>query len=259
MSTEKQLNIELRSRILEYSLFIEKIINDLVLLNLGIYDEKAKTRLFSNKGKISFQNKIDLLYDIEVLSKEENSEFELLMIVRNKFMHDIECDSFHTLLNQLDKGIVNRFKKFLENGQLISDEEACIKASYRLFQKNIQTIKNKIELNKIAKNKKYELFQSQNDQIVYYIDFIADLLNKVSIATENSELENPKVAILGIELYKILEESVRKLNSETKPNIYKEFFNSDNDLKAIFGVKGESENLPKWEDLKVPNINKPKI
>lgn len=259
MSTEKQLNIELRSRILEYSLFIEKIINDLVLLNLGIYDEKAKTRLFSNKGKISFQNKIDLLYDIEVLSKEENSEFELLMIVRNKFMHDIECDSFHTLLNQLDKGIVNRFKKFLENGQLISDEEACIKASYRLFQKNIQTIKNKIELNKIAKNKKYELFQSQNDQIVYYIDFIADLLNKVSIATENSELENPKVAILGIELYKILEESVRKLNSETKPNIYEEFFNSDNDLKAIFGVKGESENLPKWEDFKVPNINKPKI
>ena len=259
MSTEKQLNIELRSRILEYSLFIEKIINDLVLLNLGIYDEKAKTRLFSNKGKISFQNKIDLLYDIEVLSKEENSEFELLMIVRNKFMHDIECDSFHTLLNQLDKGIVNRFKKFLENGQLISDEEACIKASYRLFQKNIQTIKNKIELNKIAKNKKYELFQSQNDQIVYYIDFIADLLNKVSIATENSELENPKVAILGIELYKILEESVRKLNSETKPNIYKEFFNSDNDLKAIFGVKGEPENLPKWEDFKVPNINKPKI
>ena len=97
MSTEKQLNIELRSRILEYSLFIEKIINDLVLLNLGIYDEKVKTRLFSNKGKISFQNKIDLLYDIEVLSKEENSEFELLMIVRNKFMHDIECDSFHTL------------------------------------------------------------------------------------------------------------------------------------------------------------------
>jgi len=259
MSMEKQLNIELRSRILEYSLFIEKLINDLILWNLGIYDEKVKTRLFSNKGKISFQNKIDLLYDLEVLSKEENSEFELLMIVRNKFMHDIECDSFHTLLNQLDKGIVNRFKKFLEDGQLISDEEACRKASYRLFQKNIETIKNKIESNKVARDKKYKLFQSQNEQLIYYIDFIKDLMDKVSIATENSELENPKVAILGMELLQILEESVRKLNSETKPNIYEEFFNSDDNLKAIFGVKGDLKDWPKWEDFKLPNINKPKI
>jgi hypothetical protein len=259
MSIEKQLNIELRSRILEYSLFIEKLINDLILWNLGIYDEKVKTRLFSNKGKISFQNKIDLLYDIEVLSKEENSEFELLMNVRNKFMHDIECDSFHILLNQLDKGIVNRFKKFLEEGQLISDEEACKKASYRLFQKNIETIKNKIELNKVAKDKKYKLFQSQNDQIVYYIDFIYDLLNEVSIATENSELENPKVAILGAEILQILEESVRKLNSEAKTNIYEDFFNSDDNIKAIFGIKRGLNVLPKWEDFKLSNIIKLKI
>ena len=154
MSIEKQLNIELRSRILGHSLFIEKVVNDLVLLNLGIYDENVRTRLFGNKGKLSFQNKIDLLYDIEVLSKEENSQFELLMIVRNKFMHDIECDSFQTLLEQLDNGIVNRFKNFLEEGQSISDEEACRKASYKLFQKNVETIKNKIKLNRVAKNKK---------------------------------------------------------------------------------------------------------
>ncbi|MEO7315495.1 MAG: hypothetical protein ABIW47_09930 [Ginsengibacter sp.] len=256
---KKQLNIELRSRILEYSLLIEVFINDLLLLNLGIYDENIKTRLFSNKGKISFQNKIDLLYDIEVLSKEENSEFELLMIVRNKFMHDIECDSFHTFLNQLDNGIVNRFKRFLEEGQSISDEEACRKASYRLFQKNIETIKNKIKLNKVAKNKKYELLQVQNERIIYYIDFIKDLMDKVSIAAENSELENPKVAILGMELLQILEESVRKLNSETKANIYEEIFNTDDSIKAIFGIKGDLKDWPKWEDYKLPNIIKPKI
>jgi len=256
MKMEKQLNIELRSRILEYSLFIEKVINDLVLLNLGIYDEKIKTRLFGNKGKISFQNKIDLLYDIEVLSKEENSEFELLMIVRNKFMHDIECDSFQTLLNQLDKGIVNRFKKFLEEGQSISDEEACRKASYRLFQKNIETIKNKIELNKIAKNKKHELFQVQNERIIYYMDAIHELLNKVSIATETAELENPKVAVLAMELYKILKESTHKLTADSKTNIYEEFFKSEANIKSIFGIKGNLKDWPKWEDYKLPNINK---
>lgn len=259
MNLQKQLNIELRSKILEYSLFIEKIINDLVLLNLGIYDENIKTILFSNKGKISFQNKIDLLYDIAVLSKEENSEFELLMIVRNKFMHDIECDSFRTLLNQLDKGIVNRFKKFLEDGQLISDEEACIKACYRLFQKNIQTIKNKIELNKIVKNKKHELFQVQNGRIIYYMDAIHELLSKISIATENSELKNPKVAILGIELLQILKETVNKLNSEAKTNVYEELFNTDDSIKELYGIKGDLQDWPKWENYKLPNITKPKI
>ncbi len=256
MSIDKQLNIELRSRILEYSLFIENLINNLLRMNLGIYDENVKTRLFSNKGKISFQNKIDLLYDIEVLSKEENSEFELLMIVRNKFMHDIECDSFQTLLNQLDKGIVNRFKKFLEDGQSISDEEACKKASYKLFQKNIEIIKRKIDLNESAK--KNQLLQAQNQQIIYYIDFIQDLMHKVSITIENSELESPKDAVLGLELYKILKESTHKLTADSKTNIYEEFFKSEANIKSIFGIKGELTDFPKWEDYKLLNINKPK-
>lgn len=251
MSMEAQLNIEVRSRILEYSLVIEQLINELLLLNLGLYGDKRKTKLFSNKGKISFQNKIDLLYDIEVLSKEENSEFELLMIVRNKFMHDIECNSFQTLLNQLDKGIVNRFKKFLEDGQLISDEEACKKASYRLFQKNIETIKKKIQLNKAAKEKKYKLFQIQNEQIIYHRDFIHDLLNEILLVVENAELENPKVASLGIEILQIREKSVQKFNSEVKSNIYEEFFDSDNNLKAVFGIKGDLKEWPKWEEFKI--------
>ena len=252
MSMEAQLNIEVRSRILEYSLFIEGSINDLLLMNLGIYNEKEKTRLFSNKGKLTFQNKIDLLYDIEVLSKEENSEFELLMNIRNKFLHDLECNSFKILFDNLkDKGIQNRFKKFLEEGQSISDEEACKSACYKIFKTNLGTIKKKIQLNKAAKEKKYKLFQVHNEQIIYYIDFISDLLNKVSIATENSELENPKVAILGAKILQILEESVQKLNSEAKPNIYEEFFNSNESINAVFGTKGELKDFPKWDEFKI--------
>ena len=253
MSIEAQLNIEVRSRILEYSLFIEGAINDLLLLNLGIYNEKEKTRLFSNKGKLTFQNKIDLLFDIEVLSKEENSEFELLMSIRNKFLHDIDCSSFKSLLQQLDNGIVNRFKKFLEEGQSISDEEACKSACYKIFKTNLGTIKKKIQLNKAAKEKKNKLFQVQNEQIIYYIDFISDLLNKVSTATENAELENPKVASLGTEILQILEESIQKLNSEAKSNIYEEFFNSNENFKAAFGIKGELKDLPKWDDFNLRN------
>lgn len=253
MSMEAQLNIEVRSRILEYSLVIENLINDLLLMNLGIYNEKEKTKLFSNKGKLTFQNKIDLLFDIEVLSKIENSEFELLMNIRNKFLHDIDCSSFQILLQQLDNGIVNRFKKFLEEGQSISDEEACKSACYKIFKTNLGTIKKKIQLNKAAKEKKNKLFQVQNEQIIYYIDFISDLLNKISTATENAELENPKVASLGTEILQILEESVQKLNSEAKSNIYEEFFNSNENFKAAFGIKGELKDLPKWDDFNLRN------
>jgi hypothetical protein len=253
------INIQLRAEVLGYSLFIEKMVNDLLLLNLGISDEKGNTRLFSNKGKISFQHKIDLLYDIEVLSKEENSDFELLMIIRNKFMHDIECNSFNTLLNQLDNGIVNRFNKFLEVGQLNSSEESCRDAYYRIFKNNLGVIKKKIKLNKAVKEKKFKLFQVQNEQIVYYIDAIHAVLKKISIVTEKSELENPKVAILGEEILHILDETVDKLNVETEKDIYEEFFNSDDDIKAIFGIKRGLKDLPKWEDFKLPKIIKPKI
>ena len=256
MSMEAQLNIEVRSRILEYSLVIENLINDLLLMNLGVYNEKEKTRLFSNKGKLTFQNKIDLLFDIEVLSKEENSEFELLMNVRNKFLHVLECGSFQDLFQILDKGIVNRFKKFLEEGQSISDEEACEQACYKLFQKNIKTIKEIIRKNTASRKIKSNLVQVQNNQLLFYIDFIHDLLNKIYISIENAELENPKVLILGMEIQQILEESVQKLNSEAKSNIYEEFFNSNENFKAAFGIKGELKDLPKWDDFNLKNNHK---
>lgn len=171
-------------------------------------------------------------------------------------MHDIDCSSFQNLLQQLDNGIVNRFKKFLEEGQSISDEEACKSACYKIFKTNLGTIKKKIQLNKAVKEKKNKLFQVQNEQIIYYIDFIADLLNKVSITTENSELENPKVAVLGAEIFQILEESVHKLNSETKTDIYEEFFNSTENIKAVFGIKGELKDLPKWDEFNLENKHK---
>lgn len=251
MNIEAQLNIEVRSRILEYSLVIENSINDLLLLNLGIYNEKDKTRLFSNKGKLTFQNKIDLLSDIEVLSKEENKEFELLMNIRNKFLHDIDCSSFQNLLQQLDNGIVNRFKKFIEEGQSIFDEEVCKKACYRLFQRNIDTIKKKVSVNRETIELKYKLFQQQNQQLLFYIDTLNNLLEKVSIATENSELENPKVAKLGEEILKILQETQSKLDTETKKNDGKTLFSSNENMKSLFGIKGGLNDLPKWDELKI--------
>lgn len=251
MNMEAQINIEVRSRILEYSLCIEGLINDLLLMNLGIYGDKEKTKLFSNKGKLTFQNKIDLLFDIAILTNEEKLEFELLMNIRNKFLHVLDCSSFQSLFQQLESGIVNRFKKFLKEGQSISDEGACMSACYRLFQKNIDTIKKKIDVNISLNKKKHKFFQLQNEQIIYYVDFVHDFLEKVSIATVNSELENPKVLDLVLELQNILEEVVNKLNSKNHQIAYDEFFSSDENVKLILGIKSGLNDFPKWSDFKI--------
>ncbi len=253
------INIEIRTKVLEYSLFIEKSINDLLLINMGIYDDKEKTKLFSNKGRLTFQNKIDLLYDISVLSKDENLEFELLMNIRNKFLHDLECNSFQVLFSQLDKGIVNRFKKYLDDEKLISNEDACGKACDKLFKKNIETIKQKIKAFKDIKENTHKFYKLHNEQIIFYIDAIHDLLAKISIATENSELENPKVAILGEEILHILQETVNKLNTEAKQIDLEGFFKSSENMKSLFGIKRGLNDMPKWTDFSLANPNKPDL
>jgi hypothetical protein len=253
-----EINLTLRAEILEYSLIIEKLVNDLLLMNLGIYEEKEKTKLFNNKGKLTFQNKIDLLHDISVLSKEENLEFELLMNIRNKFLHDVDCNSYQYLLSQFDNGIVNRFKKYLTDEKSIEDEDACKNACNMLFQKNINTIRKKHGEYKASQEKKYSYFKMQNEQIIYYVDFIDDLLNKVSFITENSELENPKVLNLGQKILHILEESVNKLNNESRILEFDEFFNSEENMQSILGIKSGLIDMPKWTEFKLGNINKSK-
>ena len=179
------------------------------------------------------------------------------MNIRNKFLHDIDCSSFQILLSQFDNGIVNRFKKFLEEGQTISDEEACKKACYKLFQKNLDTIRKKIRVNRKSIEIKNKLFQAQNEQLIFYIDFVCDVLSKVSIATENAELENPKVAVYGEEIIQILQESYQKLNNQSNSKEYEELLKNNENIKALFGIKGELKELPNWDEFKLENKNKP--
>lgn len=242
MNTKNQLNIEIRSKILEYSLVLEKAINDLLKYSLGIFISNDDTILFSNKGRISLQNKIDLLNDFEVLSKEEKLSFELLIIIRNKFMHDLECNSFQSLLAQLDNGIVNRFKKHLDEGGLTSIEGDCLNACANLAIKNIKIIEEKTELQMKANRKKVELFEMQNKQIDFYSDFTHELLKSIAKEITKMQSNNPEVINFKKEFLKILEESYQKLDSQSQTNIYEAFFNSDVDLNSIFGIRKQCEN-----------------
>ncbi|WP_292901600.1 hypothetical protein [Nonlabens sp.] len=216
MSLEKHLNMDLRSRILEYSLFIESSINNLLIQNLLLFSDKRTTKLFRNNSKISFQNKVDLLDAIGVLSMEEYSDFELMMMIRNRLLRNMECDSFQTLFKQFDKRLVHRFKTLLLDGQQIFNEEACGVACVALFQKNIALIEDKISWNQAASHKKFDFFEIQIEQKIFYIDFINDLINEVSRATKDSQLEKQKEAVLVMELLQILEKGIHTLNIQSE-------------------------------------------
>lgn len=189
------VNLDLRSRILEYSLLIEKSVNDLLLIFLGI-SFKKKTRLFGNRQGISFKNKIDLLFDLEILSKEENYDFELFMIFRNKFLHDIECNSFKIIFDKFDNSIKKKFQNYLDKSELIEDELACENALSNLFVKNLKVLQAKFEMKKLEISKALELVHFYHDQFNSNIDLFFDFNNDlISLIDKNFDEESDSILI----------------------------------------------------------------
>lgn len=232
------LNLELRSQILEYSLNIEKEINNLLLLFLKIYTDEKNTRLFGYRPGITFKNKIDLLFDLQILSKEENYHFELLMIFRNKFLHDIDCNSFNLVFEQLDNGIVNKFKKFLDEGSDIKNEESCLTAFRKLYLKNIRVLLRKIEDKKKQIALNADLFHNFREQSEFQVDIFFNLIDNIYSEFEEADLKNSKIQELVKNISSICEKSseqysndenlrtLRKKQKELLQNsdIYKEYW-----------------------------------
>lgn len=187
------INIDVRSKILEYSLIIEGAINSLLLCYLGI-TEKSKTKLFGSKAGISFKSKIDLLYDIDVLSKNEHSDLELQMIFRNKFIHALECNSFLVVLSQLDNGIKNKFKKHMKDISKINNEYSCKETYGKIYSTNLNVILKNIELKIQSVDDKADLIKLLLKKEIRVLDISFDfikglLMNLDMVALQESENE----------------------------------------------------------------------
>ncbi len=153
-----EINLELRSKIVYCSLNIENAINDLLLKYLLITD-KTKTKNFGNKAGISFKNKIDLLYDIDVIDKEELNILELIMVIRNKFLHDIKYSSFTILLADFDSSVRNKFLNFLNENS--NNEKEYEKGFENLYKKVVEIINEKTTKVNDLSNSKIEFLKFQ--------------------------------------------------------------------------------------------------
>jgi hypothetical protein len=229
------LNLDKRIQVLEYALHIENSINILLLLCLGINDN-TKTKLFGNKAGISFQSKIDLLYDIEILNKIEHQGLELQMNFRNKFLHDINSNSFICVLSYFDNGIKNRFKNYLLDGGDISEEDSCREAYQNLFLSNLKVISNKVELKKNNSDDTMDLLSAPTKLYINFTDSFFNLIQDLYKLIEDSDINNPTTLELVNKIKMACKEHSTKFidNNESK-NLYYDYYSRlSKKMKDIF-------------------------
>jgi hypothetical protein len=193
---EDNLNLEIRSKVLSYSLNVEYFVNELLLNHLAIFD-KEKTKLFGNKAGISFKNKIDLLYDIEILTKEDHQNFELLMNFRNKFLHDIDCCSFSDVLKKIDNGIKNRFIKFIELENNSENEDVYDEACLNLYHNIVSILLKKIKEKRRSISEREDFLINWASRYELIVNLSFKLIDEIMEMFENSKLEIPEVLDLS--------------------------------------------------------------
>lgn len=232
-----ELNIEKRTEVLEYALEIEDAIKNLLLMCLGIRDDE-RTKLFGKKAGISFQSKIDLLYDIDVIGKEEHQGLELQMNFRNRFLHDIKSNTYLSVLSYFDNGIKNRFNKYIPDGGEISDEESCREAYQNLYSSNLKVIIAKIELKKNAADDTMDLLSTPTKLYTSFADRFFNIIQDIYNHIEGSNIESPDVIELINKISQTCKEHTSKfIDKDGEYGLYADYYSrlsNANKLKDIF-------------------------
>ncbi len=225
------INRDLRMEVLEYALKLEKNINTLLLDILDIPNKETKT-LSGKSGSLSFKNKIDLLLDLGVLETNDHSQLLLLMQFRNKFLHDLQCDSFETALSLFggDKNNVitklfsgenlknkNKKKEILEEYNSKNKEEKedmCREAYSQLFDRTVKIVTEKIKLFEKEYDTKIAAIRDLYKSGAFFMKTSSHIINKVfSFCKENGDYS---------EIVKLIENELTSITSPEECEKHKE-------------------------------------
>lgn len=203
--SKSDLNIKLRSEILERALVLENEVNRLLFHFLGINKEVTKT-LSNKSSSLSFKNKIDLLQDLGTV---DNNEYQLLMLfmeIRNQFLHNIKSVDFITVLTDLGKDRINRLLHFRDNIQTEKTEYIYQSSYLNLFIQLLDLIRSKYSavaktLENIAKEKIREIdakLKNTNDAF----DILELIIGQFKVelfpsSTDSTELKEFKELLLN--------------------------------------------------------------
>lgn len=213
-----EIGLKIRSENLEVALFIESEISFILETLLGIKDH-YKSKSFSNKsGALSFCQKIDLLIDIDVLSKKDKKKFLAFMEIRNQFMHNLEVVNYEKcfeFLNGSDKFLSKNYNQI--DG--ISKEENLgnLVRQLRMDLINITFGLKKKLINKIRKDTKMEIYKKSQQAFIISIEELKATLDKLfeDEIKKGSIYNSKRLKGFGTELSKILykqwEKNLKKL------------------------------------------------
>jgi hypothetical protein len=215
MEKDIDINIELRSEILEASLNLENAVNGLIIALLVIEKEKRKAITYRS-GNISFKNKIDLLFDLDILDGEEHQKLLLQMELRNQFLHNIECNSFVKAINNLGSDKGKKILKFYN-----SSEYEDLEFQYRIAFSNLKIECIKIVLAKIENRKKQidelaKIHVNDAEMHIFLIDKYFDVLKNILEVFETNVSDKPEVIRLFDQVEKAIFSEVNSLQTSEK-------------------------------------------
>lgn len=197
------INLKLRSEILEASLNLENAVNKLIVALLTI--EKQKRKAISNKsGSITFKNKIDLLFDLDILDSEEHQKLLLLMELRNQFLHNLECNSFENAISLLgsDKG-----RKLLKFGSV--NEPDNLEYRYKNAFDNLKIECLKIVIAKVEDrmnqiDDRAKILKNFAESQIFFINKYFNIAKNILEIFENNASDIPE----GIRLFDQVEKTI---------------------------------------------------
>jgi len=173
-----EINLELRSQILEIALTLENSINKLITVYLEIEHPDPKT-IGNKNSSISFKSKLDLLSDLEILSKEEYSKLLLVMEFRNQFLHNLNCDSFIVAIELLGSDRGKQLLKF-DDLEFEANQELRYNSAYkRLFLNSLDIILVKYAKRKEEIAEKREAFLTISNYINYCLDNDEEIIQEI--------------------------------------------------------------------------------
>jgi len=224
MKNGTDINLQLRTEILEIALNLEYEINQLLLRLLSVENQNRKA--ISNKSSsLSFKNKIDLLFDLDVLTADEHLKLLLVMEFRNQFLHNIECCFFEDAANQLGADKAKRLLKFC-NEETSADKELQYQDAFKsLFIECLEILSKKLKdrINQIKERaRSYTmLIESQ----IYFIDKYFDMVVAVmTVCEQHAAQGNPAVLKLTEEIMNTTKDDIDSLvASEEYIQIREEF------------------------------------
>ena len=113
-----------RAEYLKFSLLVEDYISSYLSSLIGVKEAKESISFGNKSSSLSFQAKVNLLLDMEVLDKKNDKwKLQKFMEIRNQFMHNIDADNCETCISFINGAKDKLLKEYPQDENLAIEDQ----------------------------------------------------------------------------------------------------------------------------------------